>query len=155
MTTGVSTLEANTEVVTKEALSHLLILEQLKNGDKYPYQIIQGITSKFNSCYKPSTGVIYPSLYKMLEKGYVVRHKRYYHATDEGLKIFEEQYEDFLSRLSDFYEEKQFLKQYHESLRRLSRVIYQTDRKFMREYERKIVSQLNELADKIENMQNI
>lgn len=148
-------MEANTETVTKEALSHLLILEQLKSGDKYPYQIIQGITSKFGSCYKPSTGVVYPSLYKMQEKGYVVRHKRYYHATEEGIRVFDEQYDDFLSRISDFYEEKQFLKQYHESLNRLSRVIYQTDRKFMIDYEKKIVSQLNELADKIEKMQHI
>lgn len=146
---------SKTETVTREALSHLLILEQLKSGDKYPYQIIQGITSKFSSNYKPSTGVVYPSLYRMLEKGYIVKRKRFYHITDEGLKVFTEQYEDFLARIEDFYEEKQFLKQYHESLKRLSRVIYQTDRNFMHEYEKNIVSKLNEIADKIENMDPI
>ncbi len=150
-----SKLATKQEAVSKEALSHLLILEQLKNGDKYPYQIIQGITSKFGSNYKPSTGVVYPSLYRMQEKGYIVKNKRFYHITESGRRVFNEQYEDFLSRIEDFYEEKQFLKQYHEALKRLSRVIYQTDRDFMQEYERKIVSKLNDIADKIENMEPI
>lgn len=91
----------------------------------------------------------------MQEKGYVVKNKRYYHITELGRKVFNEQYRDFLERIDYFNEEKQFLKQYHESLKRLSRVIYQTDREFMQEYEKKIVSRLNELADKIENMEQI
>lgn len=143
------------EAITREALSHLLILEQLEKGDKYPYQIIQGITTKFDSAYKPSTGVVYPSLYKMQEKGFVVKHKRFYHITEEGHKVFSEQYEDFINRIEDFYEEKQFLKQYHEALNRLARVIYQTDRDYMKEYEGNIVSRLNDIADKIENMDSL
>lgn len=91
----------------------------------------------------------------MQEKGYIVKNKRFYHITESGRRVFNEQYEDFLSRIEDFYEEKQFLKQYHEALKRLSRVIYQTDRDFMQEYERKIVSKLNDIADKIENMEPI
>ncbi len=138
---------------SREALSHLLILEQLKDGEKYPYQIIQDITSKFGSTYKPSTGVIYPSLYRLQEKGYVVKHKRYYHITDLGLKVLEEQYEDFKKRIEDFYTEKQFLKQYHEVLNKLTRVIYQTDRDYISKNEREIVSQLNRIAEKIEKTQ--
>lgn len=84
-----------------------------------------------------------------------MKQKRYYHATEEGLRVLDEQYEDFKKRISDFYQEKQFLKQYHETLKRLSRVIYQTDREYMKDYEKKIVSRLNDIADKIENMQDI
>lgn len=85
----------------------------------------------------------------------MVKHKRYYHLTDEGRRVFEEQYEDFLVRIQDFYKEKKFLKQYHEALKRLSRVIYQTDREFMKEYEDNIVAKLDDLADRIENMEPV
>lgn len=143
---------SNEESSVKEALSHLLILEQLKEGDKYPYQIIQGVTARFRSVYKPSTGVIYPSLYRLIEKGYVVKRKRYYHITGSGLEKFNDEYDEFKTRIEDFWQEKQFLRQYHESLKRLSRVIYQADREYMEKYEEEIVSTLNELAENIEKL---
>ncbi len=143
-------MESKEETVSREALSHLLILEQLMDGEKYPYQIIQDITSKFGSTYKPSTGVIYPSLYRLQEKGYVVKQKRYYVITDLGIRVFKEQKGDFKQRIKDFYSEKQFLKQYHEALNKLSRIIYQTDRDYIAANEKEIVSRLGRIADKIE-----
>jgi DNA-binding PadR family transcriptional regulator len=134
-------------------ISDLLILEQLAAGPKYPYQIIKGITTKFNTHYRPSTGVIYPSLTRLLEKGYVRKEKRNYSITEEGLEFYQSQKESFESRLQDFRDNKIFIEKFHEAIKRVSRAIYLTDRDFIERNKEKILSELNKVADNIENQE--
>lgn len=134
-------------------ISDLLILEQLNKGPKYPYQIIKGITSKFNTHYRPSTGVIYPSLTRLLEKGYVKKEKRNYTITDSGRRYYESQKESFEYRVQNFQDNKIFIEKFHEAIKRVSRAIYLTDRNFIEKNESDILTELNRIADRIENQE--
>jgi len=52
-------------------LSDMLILEQVSESPKKPYRIIKGIVGKFDIEYKPSTGMIYPAIDRLLKAGYI------------------------------------------------------------------------------------
>lgn len=134
-------------------ISDLLILEQLVSGPKYPYQIIKGITSKFNTHYRPSTGVIYPSLTRLLDKGFVKKERRNFTITEAGREFYESQKESFESRLQDFKDNKIFIEKFHEAIKRVSRAIYMTERTFIEKNKDDILQELNNIADRIENQE--
>lgn len=76
----------------------LLILEILRGGDAYGYEIVKAITLRSGGKLEFGQGTVYPLLYKLEEKKYVKskrqqtesgKERRYYSITDKGLKHLE------------------------------------------------------------------
>lgn len=105
-------------------ITDLLVMDQLSDGPKYPYQIIKGIFEKFGSRYKPSTGVIYPCLRRLQEKGYVRKDKRYYALTEQGKKVMEENRDVLDMRISGYFESREFYREFNNLALRVVRDVY-------------------------------
>ena len=82
----------------KRGSVELLILELLKKEDMYGYQLSQEIKERSGGYYTIQESSMYPTLYRMLEKGYISDHKKivgkrrarvYYHIEDAGLEAYE------------------------------------------------------------------
>ena len=76
----------------------ILILEILRSGEAYGYEIVKEITTRSGGELEFGQGTIYPILYKLQECGHVVstrqetpggKERRYYSITDEGLTHLE------------------------------------------------------------------
>ena len=75
----------------------MLILSILKHRDCYGYEITHAIRDLSGGVVDIKEGSLYPSLYKMLEKGYITSNETiinrkirvYYHITEEGKEYFE------------------------------------------------------------------
>ena len=72
-----------------------VILDLLKDKPRHGYDIIRELEELSFGFYKPSPGVIYPTLQMLQEMGYVSsieqEGKRVYSITEEGLKFLENQ----------------------------------------------------------------
>lgn len=72
-----------------------VILELLKDKPRHGYDIIRELDELSYGFYKPSPGVIYPTLQMLEEMGYASSNeqegKRVYSITEEGLKFLENQ----------------------------------------------------------------
>ena len=72
-----------------------VILDLLKDKPRHGYDIIRELEEQSYGFYKPSPGVIYPTLQMLQEMGYVSsteqEGKRVYSITEEGLKFLEKQ----------------------------------------------------------------
>ena len=72
-----------------------IILDLLKDKPRHGYDIIQELEELSYGFYKPSPGVIYPTLQMLEEMGYASsteqEGKRVYSITEEGLKFLENQ----------------------------------------------------------------
>ncbi|MDH4067335.1 MAG: PadR family transcriptional regulator [Dehalococcoidia bacterium] len=72
-----------------------IILDLLKDKPRHGYDIIRELEEQSYGFYKPSPGVIYPTLQMLQEMGYVSsteqEGKRVYSITEEGLKFLETQ----------------------------------------------------------------
>ncbi len=84
-------------VLTKGTIP-LVIMEILRSGEAYGYEIVKEIGRRSDGKLEFGQGTIYPLLYKLEEKGYVTserkslpngRERRYYRLTDKGLKELE------------------------------------------------------------------
>jgi DNA-binding PadR family transcriptional regulator len=72
-----------------------VILDMLKDRPRHGYDIIRGLEEQSYGLYKPSPGVIYPTLQMLEEMGYASsaeqEGKKVYSITDEGLKFLTDQ----------------------------------------------------------------
>ena len=72
-----------------------VILDLLKDKPRHGYDIIRELEELSYGFYKPSPGVIYPTLQMLQEMGYVSsteqEGKRIYSITEEGIKFLEDQ----------------------------------------------------------------
>lgn len=72
-----------------------IILNHLKDGPSYGYEIIRALEERFHGFYVPSPGTIYPTLQMLEEMGYVTSAeqdgKKVYTITDEGRQFLAEQ----------------------------------------------------------------
>lgn len=77
----------------------LVLLSMLKDGDKYGYEIVRELFARSNGTYMLQEGSMYPSLYRLLDRGLISDRKEqvgkkrtrvYYHLTDAGEKYLEE-----------------------------------------------------------------
>jgi DNA-binding PadR family transcriptional regulator len=72
-----------------------IILDLLKDRPRHGYDIIRELEEQSYGFYKPSPGVIYPTLQMLEEMGYASsteqEGKRVYSITEEGLKFMENQ----------------------------------------------------------------
>ncbi|MDP8245199.1 MAG: helix-turn-helix transcriptional regulator [Candidatus Hinthialibacter antarcticus] len=76
----------------------ILLLEILSEGEAYGYELCKDIASRSDGALKFGQGTVYPLLYKLEEKGWVVserkstpggKERRYYKLTDAGAKHLE------------------------------------------------------------------
>ena len=83
----------------KKGSIELLVLSLLNNEDYYGYQITQAIDQLSGGVIKVTEGSLYPTLYKLSEKGYISDQKRlvgkrltrvYYHLEPSGVKYYYE-----------------------------------------------------------------
>ena len=59
----------------KRGTIEMMLLAMLKDGDKYGYQIVHDLFSRSKGRYILQEGSMYPSLYRLLEKGLISDHK--------------------------------------------------------------------------------
>lgn len=88
-----------TSTATSHSTISLLILSILSHGDMYGYQIVQTLKEKSQGYYVLRESSMYPTLYRLLEEGYIstseecVVQKRvrvYYHVEEKGLQYLKE-----------------------------------------------------------------
>jgi len=79
----------------KRGTVELLILTLLSEEDMYGYQLSQELTSRSNGLYMLAESSMYPTLYRLVEKGYITdrqekagkrRTRVYYHLENTGKK---------------------------------------------------------------------
>lgn len=88
-----------TTTATSHSTISLLILSILSKEDMYGYQIVQTLREKSQGYYMLRESSMYPTLYRLLEEGYistgeeVIVQKRvrvYYHVEEKGLEYLRE-----------------------------------------------------------------
>ena len=88
----------------KKGSLELLVLSLLSKGDHYGYQITQSIDQLSNGIIKVTEGALYPTLYKLSEKGYISDQRRlvgkrltrvYYHLEPKGETYYQELLHDY------------------------------------------------------------
>lgn len=87
----------------------IVILSLLKEGDSYGYELCNNIFIKSKGLYHIQEGTMYPSLYRMIERGYVEvyeklvgkkRTRQYYKITDSGIDHYNELCENFVDSVN-------------------------------------------------------
>ncbi len=82
----------------KRGTIELMLLSMLKDSDKYGYQIVHDLFSRSKGRYILQEGSMYPSLYRLMEKGLISDHKElagkkrtrvYYHLEPLGREYLE------------------------------------------------------------------
>lgn len=90
----------------KRGTIELVLLSLLKEEDKYGYQIVHELFARSKGMYILQEGSMYPSLYRLLDKGLIsdrkelVGRKRtrvYYHLEPEGEKYLEKLTNEYIS----------------------------------------------------------
>ncbi len=117
-----------------------IILDLIKDKPRHGYDIIRELESKSYGFYKPSPGVIYPTLQMLEEMGYAKsteqEGKRVYSITDEGLKFLSDRSDiadDVRSQMKHKWSFKNFgkmaavMKEYHELEHLIGRGFYNLD----------------------------
>ena len=90
----------------KRGTIELLILTLLDSGDMYGYELVQAIKERSNGLYTMQESSLYPSLYRLLDKGLISdrqekvgkrRMRVYYHIEDTGRAYLTEIRKEYLS----------------------------------------------------------
>ncbi len=132
-------------------LSDMLILEQLESGPKKPYRIIKGIMSKFEVDYKPSTGMIYPALDRLVKAGYVVKNSNEFSITSEGYNHIRENSEEYKKMTEIFLYNKLFFKNLRKSIKDMFAAIKEADRNYIESNQDIILKKISAITDEIKN----
>ncbi|AGO60893.1 MULTISPECIES: PadR family transcriptional regulator [Ferroplasma] len=132
-------------------LSDMLILEQVSESPKKPYRIIKGIVGKFDIEYKPSTGMIYPAIDRLLKAGYIKKTMDGYIITEEGKKYRSNNRENYEKLISNFMDNKLFFRNLRKAVRDLISTIKESDKSYIRENQETIIEEIGEISRKIKN----
>ena len=82
----------------------LMLLKLLEQEDMYGYQMIETLRSRSEHAFDLKAETLYPLLHTLEQKGYITardepsaagRPRRYYHLTDAGRMLYEENLEDW------------------------------------------------------------
>ena len=91
-----------------------LVLDVLAERERHGYEVIQAIEERSSGAYRPSPGVVYPTLQLLEETGHVKLNesegRKAYAITDEGrsdLASHRDEVQDFYSRFDDVAWERQ------------------------------------------------
>jgi len=135
----------------KYHLSDMLILEQVSGEPKKPYRIIKGIIAKFEMDYKPSTGMIYPAIDRMIKSGYIIKTPEGYIITEEGKKYRSKNRENYEMMISNFLDNKLFFKNLRKAVRELIMTIKEADKDYIKEKQDTIIEEIGGISRKIKN----
>jgi DNA-binding PadR family transcriptional regulator len=135
----------------KYHLSDMLILEQISDQPKKPYRIIKGIIAKFDIDYKPSTGMIYPAIARMLKAGYMNKTPDGFIITEEGKKYRSSNMENYDMLISNFMDNKLFFKNLRKAVRELISTIKDADKDYIKTNQETIIEEIGQISRKIKN----
>jgi len=88
----------------KKGAVELVVLHLLSDCDMYGYQLVQELLKRSDNQFVIREGTLYPSLYRMIEKGYITgkselvgkkRTRIYYHIEASGLEALEAMVEGY------------------------------------------------------------
>lgn len=101
----------------KKGVLQLVVLKVLSKHKNYGYEIISEIDAQSNGVFKMKEGTLYPILYRLEDKGFIVsewqtperreKAKKYYAITDIGekkLKELSESWSEIVNAVSLFWE---------------------------------------------------
>lgn len=81
-----------------------IILAQLKKGDSYGYEINKNIQRLTNNAFEMKEATLYTTFRRLEDAGYIISYwgdenvgarRRYYTITEKGLKLYEENHQDW------------------------------------------------------------
>ena len=87
----------NQRDIFKKGCVELVILSLLQNSDMYGYDLVDKINTNGNNIFSVKEGSMYPTLYRLEEKGYITSYKKqvgkrqvriYYHVEDLGKEYY-------------------------------------------------------------------
>lgn len=133
----------------KYHLSDMLILEQVSMEPKKPYRIIKGIILKFQMDYKPSTGMIYPAIDRLLRAGFMKKTSDGFIITETGKKYREENQENYDMLISNFMDNKLFFKNLRKAIKDLINSIKDADKEYIKSRQDEIIAQIGNIADRV------
>ena len=90
----------------KRGTIEIMLLTLLKDEDMYGYQLSQELSEKSHGLFVLPEGSLYPSLYRMLDRGYITDRKEtvgkrrtrvYYHIEQAGIEYLEEIKKEYFS----------------------------------------------------------
>ncbi|HET8939556.1 MAG TPA: PadR family transcriptional regulator [Polyangiales bacterium] len=138
-----------------------LVLDVLAERERHGYEVIQAIEERSGGVYRPSPGVVYPTLQLLEELGHAklteVEGRKVYSITDDGRRDLEEhqdEIQDFYSRFDDAAWERQ-LEDFGDLMRQAGRLFKTFKRAARRgqltpKVQTKIREVLNESVQRIE-----
>lgn len=135
----------------KYHLSDMLILEQVSLEPKKPYRIIKGIILKFQMDYKPSTGMIYPAIDRLLKDGFVKRTPEGFIITEAGKKYRDENQENYETLISNFMDNKLFFRNLRKAIKDLFNSIKDADKEYVKLHQDEIITQIGNIAERVRN----
>jgi DNA-binding PadR family transcriptional regulator len=133
----------------KYHLSDMLILEQVSREPKKPYRIIKGIILKFQMDYKPSTGMIYPAIDRLIRAGFIKKTPEGLVITEAGKKYREENQENYDILISNFMDNKLFFRNLRKAIKDLINGIKEADKEYIKSHQDEIIAQIGNIAERV------
>ena len=136
----------------KYHLSDMLILEQVSTEPKKPYRIIKGIILKFQMDYKPSTGMIYPAIDRLLKAGFIKKTPEGFIITEAGKEYRKDNQENYDILTSNFMDNKLFFRNLRKAIKDLINSIKEADKEYIKSHQDEIIEQIGNIAEKVRKM---
>jgi len=106
-----------------------LVLDALRERDRHGYEVIQTIEERSGGAYRPSPGVVYPTLQMLEELGHAQvterESRKVYAITDEGrrdLEAHSDEVKDFYDRFDEGARERQ-MEDFGDLMRQVARLL--------------------------------
>ena len=134
-----------------------LILDVLVEKSRHGYEIMQAIETKTRGLYRPSPGVIYPTLQMLEELGHVKSQtegaKKIYSITEEGKKDLENHTEDIEDAYDRFDGDMHFFSEWQKEMKYLFEQVKDVIRHFRKAAKRNLwtrekMDRINEIVKK-------
>ncbi len=141
----------NTDIIDtmKYHLSDMLILEQVSTEPRKPYRIIKGIINKFQMDYKPSTGMIYPAIDRLVKAGFIKKTPEGFVITEAGKKYRDENRGNYEMLISNFMDNKLFFKNLRKAVKDLINSIKEADKEYIKSHQDEIIVRISNIAEMV------
>ena len=130
-------------------ISDMLILEQIYYEEKKPYSIIKGIIEKFHENYKPSTGMIYPSLRRLQRDNYIIKMESGYKITELGREYFNKNFDEYTKISINYIQNHSFFKDLRKYEKELFKELVNVNPDYIKENGDFIISTISNLMKRI------
>jgi len=137
-----------------------VILELVRDKPRHGYEVMKALEERFQGCYSPSPGTVYPTLQWLEDEGLVsvreVDGKKVYTITDAGRAFLDEHrdvVEDIFERVRDGIEQAVggAMGEVHDAVRRVVKAAYRTAWRSRDDtVRRRVVDALQRAADEID-----